>query len=511
MAHTRWATHGKPSQENAHPHVSNNGKWVIVHNGIIENCDELNQGIKPYLKGETDTEVLVEFLASKTNNATIFEFIKAFESVEGSYAVVCQNSSHAKSLYLAKNKSPLYVAKGKTGVLVASDPICFAGFCNNYFIMEDKNFAFVTDKTIQFYDISGSKVDLKPHKLQNFEKNAEKELFPHFMLKEFYEQPKALRRQLREYQTSDCLKQFDKKFLSNFDNVVFLGSGSANHAGMIGKTYFEEILHITSKAVIASEFEILPFINVKKTLFIIVSQSGETADALTALEKILDKDGTVIAVTNVLHSTLAQKASYVLPIFAGPEIAVASTKAYVCQISALYVLTQKFCGNKNFDKEIIKLIDKILDFDKSEIEKIAEKIIESPLVLFIGKHMGQITARESALKVQEISYIPSLALSAGELKHGYLALVNEKAKVFVFGLEQKYMLSTLNSANEAMARGAEIFEISSKTLKNLQNVNEYLLPILAVVPMQYLAYVVSVKKGINPDKPRNLAKSVTVG
>lgn len=519
IAHTRWATHGKATTKNAHPHSSNGGKWTIVHNGIIENYLELKQGLKEKINSDTDTAVVAELLEEK-NADTIEDFINVFSLLDGSYSIVAINKNKPNELFLAKNKSPLYVAETDGGFLVASDPICFVGVAKDYYDFVDNDFAHINENGISFYSgkkkITKQKTQLDDS-FENFSNNG----FEHFMLKEIYEEPEALERQVKFYKEHRVFDKFDKNFMKKFREVVFVGCGTAYHAALFGANYFRKQLNIKASAEIASEFIYSkPIFASKDMLFVLVSQSGETADTLMA-EKIAREGGaTTIALTNVLYSSLAKRTDYVLPVCAGPEIAVASTKAYVCQLSALYMFSshlKNFNGaNIDYFDDILSVSKKALSFDMKKVDKIAEKIKDQTTPIFIGKDLDYITAMESSLKLKEVSYINATNYSSGELKHGFLALVEDGTPLFVFCTESEICSKSINAANEAMSRGAKKYLItnikqeSEKDVIFIDDSNELTASILAVIPMQYLAYKVSVSKGINPDKPRNLAKSVTV-
>ena len=512
IAHTRWATHGKPTIKNAHPHLA--GKWAIVHNGIIENAKKLCDLNHIDTDAQTDTELLAQFL-SKTTDAEIGDFVHAFQKVQGSYAIVAQNQKMPNTLFLAKNKSPLYAAVDENqNFLVASDPICFENFAKKYYSLADNEFAIISNKKIIFYNKSAKKIIKKLISTSNENNFSNKEGYLHFMLKEIFEQPKAILKQIDSYKKQKSLFMFDQKFLNCFDFAHFVGCGSAFHACQIGANLFEEILGFPSKAEVASEFLVNPKTHsFKKTLFVLVSQSGETADTLLAQDMIKKHGGKCLVITNVLYSTLAQKSDFCLGLYAGPEVAVASTKAYVCQLCALYALAMRFKGKspkKIFD-DLSSVSDSILSFDMQKLDEIAKRIALKQNVVFVGKGLDFITAREAALKVQEISYINALAVPAGELKHGYLAIIEENTPVFVFATNKDLCSKTLHAAQEASSRGGDVFLVSPfcEDIK-ISSFSKYLMPILAIAPMQYLAYKVSAEKKLNPDKPRNLAKSVTV-
>lgn len=524
IAHTRWATHGKPNEINAHPHASKNSDWVIVHNGIIENYKELRDGLKNQPSSDTDTCVIAEMLEEQ-GVKNITEFINLFKNVTGSYAIVALNKEKENTLFLARNKSPLYLAKNESGeILVASDPICFAGFSETYYVFKDDEFAQADFGNVVFYNKDGNVIEKEELVLGSEFGDAEKKEYPHFMIKEIMEQPEALNRQIKMFKDSRVFKNFTKEFFGKFNFVKFIGCGTAYNAGLIGARYFEKLLNVKADAEMASEFIYNePVFADEKSLFIFVSQSGETADTLRAYEIAKSKGATCVALTNVLYSSLAKMADFVIPVCAGPEIAVASTKAYVCQLSALYMfacdLKNKVCGeNADYYSEIQKVAKQILDFDFEKIDKIAEKIKKRHDAVFIGKDLDFVTAGEASLKLKEVAYINSSSYPSGELKHGYLALVEKDTPLIVLANNKKINQKTFNSASEAESRGAEEIVLTNESLEsfscenvfNFKEENELLLPMLTIAPLQYLAYKTSVLKGINPDQPRNLAKSVTV-
>ena len=519
IAHTRWATHGKATTVNAHPHSSKNGLWTLVHNGIIENYLELKQTLKNEIESDTDTAVVAELLEEKNVNS-IEEFIDVFGLLDGSYSIVAINKNKPDELFLAKNKSPLYVAETDGGFLVASDPICFVGVAKDYYEFIDNDFAHIDKNGITFF-AGKEKIQKSKTMLDDSFENFSDGGFEHFMLKEIYEEPEALERQVKFYKEHRVFDKFSKNFMSKFKEVVFVGCGTAYHAALFGENYFRKQLNIKASAEVASEFIYSkPIFASEDMLFVLVSQSGETADTLMASKIAKEGGATTIALTNVLYSSLAKKADYVLPVCAGPEIAVASTKAYVCQLSALYMFSsylKNFEGAKiDYFKDILDVAKKALSFDMKKIEAIAMEIKDETTPIFIGKDLDYITAMESSLKLKEVSYINATNYSSGELKHGFLALVEEGTPLFVFCTQSEICSKSINAANEAMSRGARKFLITNIKQDDDRDVifvdesNELTASILAIIPMQYLAYKVSTLKGINPDKPRNLAKSVTV-
>ena len=521
IAHTRWATHGLVCEENAHPHVSTGGVWSVVHNGIIENYEELKQTLITKPKSQTDTSVLPQML-EEYESSDIQQFIEVFKNVKGSYAVVAQCKLQPNALFIAKHKSPLFVAQNGGDTLIASDPICFAGFSKQYYQLLDHEFAKITPEKIEFYDRHKNHISKVLNIIDSNFEDVSKLQYEHFMLKEIEEEPVAIKRQVDFFKTNNILSGFDKVFINQFNKIVFIGCGTAYHAGLMGAKFISKLTGIYSVAEIASEllYDKPQFID-SKTLCVFVSQSGETADTCGALALAKSKHATCVALTNVTYSTLANMADMILPVCAGPEIAVASTKAYVCQLTAIYMLA---CHIKNalenfeinYFEIMQNLAENILNFDMQKIDQLAQKIILKNDVIFIGKSLDNITATESALKLKEVTYINSTSYPSGELKHGFLALVEKGTFVFAIAGDKVSKIKTLNSASEAQSRGAVIVLVTNDDTYGADDVilidetDEMLFAIRSIVPMQYLAYKTSVLKNINPDQPRNLAKSVTV-
>ncbi|MBR3885862.1 MAG: glutamine--fructose-6-phosphate transaminase (isomerizing) [Clostridia bacterium] len=519
IAHTRWATHGKSTVVNAHPHSSNGGLWTLVHNGIVENYLEIKQTLKNKIESETDSAVVAQLLEEKNVNS-IEEFMETFSSLVGSYSIVAINKNKPNELFLAKNKSPLYVAENEGDYLVASDPICFVGVSKEYYEFYDNDFAHIDLNGIKFY-ANGKEIKKQKAKLDDSFESFSNAGFEHFMLKEICEEPEALNRQVKFFKEHQVLEKFPKDFMSKFNEVVFVGCGTAYHAALFGANYFRKQLNIKASAEIASEFIYSkPIFADEKMLFVLVSQSGETADTLMAAKIAKEGGATTLALTNVLYSSLAKRTDYIIPVCAGPEIAVASTKAYTCQLSALYMFASHLKnyagGNVDYFADILRVAEKALTFDMKKVERIAEEIKDETKPIFIGKDLDYITAMEASLKLKEVSYINSTNYSSGELKHGFLALVEEGTPLFVFCSQSDICGKSLNASHEAISRGARQYLVTNIKQENEDDVifideeNELIASILMIIPMQYLAYKVSISKGINPDKPRNLAKSVTV-
>lgn len=518
IAHTRWATHGKASVNNAHPHISNNGVWALVHNGIIENFAEIKQGLQQ-ISSDTDTAVVAELLEERKVNS-IDEFIETFSLLKGSYSILAINKNKPNELFLAKNRSPLYIAEINGSFSIASDPICFAGEVQEYYEFDDGEFAHINRNGVKFFagkiEINKSKIKME----EGFEDVSSKG-FSHFMLKEIYEEQEALERQVKFYKEHKVLDKFDKNFVEKFKEVVFVGCGTAYHASLFGVNYIKKQLNIRARAEMASEFIYSePIFADKETLFVFVSQSGETADTLMAEKIAKERGATTIALTNVMYSSLAKKTDYVLPVCAGPEIAVASTKAYVCQLSVLYMFSSHLRNvmgdNINYFEQILSVSKKALSFDENQLKRIASDIKDSTAPIFIGKDLDFITAMEASLKLKEITYINATNYASGELKHGFLALVEEGTPLFVFCTQKNIVGKSINAAHEAKTRGARQILITNQKDLNEEDViyideqNELLASILSIIPLQFISYQVSIAKGINPDMPRNLAKSVTV-
>ena len=457
IAHTRWATHGKSTVVNAHPHASNDGLWTLVHNGIVENFLELKQTLKGKIESDTDSAVVAQLLAEK-NAESIEDFMNVFSLLKGSYSILAVNKNKPNELFLSKNKSPLYVSESDGDYLVASDPICFVGVSGEYFEFNDNEFAHIDSNGIKFY-ANGKEITKQKTKLDDSFESFSNAGFEHFMLKEIYEEPEALNRQIKFFKEHQVFEKFTKDFMSKFDEVVFVGCGTAYHAALFGANYFRKQLNIKSTAEIASEFIYSKpiFVN-ERMLFVLVSQSGETADTLMAAKIAREGGATTLALTNVLYSSLAKRTDYIVPVCAGPEIAVASTKAYVCQLSALYMFASHLKNltgaNVDYFGDIQKVADKALKFDMEKVERIADEIKDSTKPIFIGKDLDYITAMEASLKLKEVSYINSTNYSSGELKHGFLALVEEGTPLFVFCSQSEICGKSLNASHEAISRGA---------------------------------------------------------
>lgn len=529
IAHTRWATHGAPTNANTHPHLSNDNNWAIVHNGIIENYvtikkELISGGYK--FESETDSEVIANLLQSYSKQNCLEALIKTCNMLIGSYALACINKNKPNTIYLARKKSPLYVALENNSVFVASDPICFLNKANKYFALADDNYCIATTKKLDFFNKDGKKISIQPSVIDNFELSNEKQDYAYYMEKEINQVPSVLKNLVEYYKNISPFNDFNKELLSKYNKIVLVGCGTAYHAGLIGAQYIRQHARIDANCYIASEYRYSEPLIDKNTLCIFVSQSGETADTLGACEMAKQCGATTIALTNVLYSTLARMVDYVLPVCAGTEIAVASTKAYTAQITVLYMLSrhlQNILLNKKFDyiKSIENLSKQICVPKQSVLKKAIEEVIKSEKVFFIGRDYDYTTIKEAGLKLKEITYINTAEHPAGELKHGFLSLVDNNSVVFVLATQKKLLNKTLNGAHEALARGGKVILLSQFNIPNeqtagflqkikLQSFKEELMPITSIAYFQMLAYLTSIQKGLNPDQPRNLAKSVTV-
>ena len=528
IGHTRWATHGVPSEKNAHPHLSTDNSFAVVHNGIIENFGAIKAELTKLgaeFKSDTDTEVVANLLQFTSGKTALEKLINASQKLVGSYALACLSVTEPNKIFLAKNKTPLYVALNGKNAYVGSDPICFQGKAKQYYALEDGEFAEVASGSVAFFNANGQ-IEKVPLKIDKFENSAGKENYPHFMLKEIKEEPLVLDRVLKTYKDNNPFAFLDKEMVKQIKEVVLIGCGTAYHAGLMGAQYLEKIARIKAKAVVASEYRYSSPVIEKGTLFIFVSQSGETADTLACLNLAEKANAKSVALTNVLYSTLAKKCDKILPVCAGPEIAVASTKAYTCQIAELYMLAMHIKSIKenialDYYKKIEEVKQALTQINEEQIKILAEEIKDSDKVFFIGRQYDYITAEEGSLKLKEVSYINSSAHASGELKHGFLALIENGTPLFAIMTQKDLLDKTLNGANEAVSRGAKLIAVTNwgkeiaeahgiwQTIK-LPNLDAEVMPIVAIEVFQLLGYYVSTFKGLDPDKPRNLAKSVTV-
>lgn len=543
IAHTRWATHGKPSATNSHPHNDNSNTISVVHNGIIENYNELRSFLiqeRYTFLSETDTEVipnLIHYYFSKEPSKNKDTFLKAINNacsmLKGSYAIGIISVDFPDYLIVVKKDSPLVIGKGNNENFISSDIPAFLKFTRNFYLLKDNELACISKDTIEFFDTSLNKINKEITKIEWNAEAAEKNGYEDFMLKEIYEQPIAIRETIGKHLCIGKPCKFDelnfnKDFLENINRIYIVACGTAMHAGLSAKSMLESICEIPTEVDIASEFRYRnPLIN-KNTLCIFISQSGETADTIAALKLAKSKNATTLAITNVEGSSITREADFVTYTCAGPEIAVASTKAYTAQVTILAILTTYFAEilNKNtklledLKKSILTLPTKSeqLLSNISNIKNIAKNLDKEKDVFFLGRGLDYNTATEGSLKLKEISYIHSEAFYSGELKHGPIALIEDNTPVICILTVPELIEKSISNIQEVITRGAKTLIITDKDLKNsnffevikIPETNKFLTPILSIIPLQLLAYYISKDKGLDVDKPRNLAKSVTV-
>ncbi|WP_238884364.1 glutamine--fructose-6-phosphate transaminase (isomerizing) [Clostridium sp. YIM B02551] len=539
IGHTRWATHGEPSDVNSHPHCNEDESIAVVHNGIIENYIVLREMLmaKGYkFVSETDTEVIPHLVDYYFEGNLEDAVMKATKKMEGSYALGVISEKDPGKIVAVRKDSPLVIGVGENESFIASDIPAVLGQTRDVYLLEDKEFVVMTNDGITIYDENKNKVDKQIFHVTWDIDAAEKGGYEHFMLKEIYEQPKAIKDTL----TSRIVKgekikidgiHLTKEQIEGFDKVYIIACGTAYHSGVVGKYVIERLAKIPVEIDYASEFRYRNPLITDKTLMICISQSGETADTLAALRLAKDKGARIIAITNVVGSSISREADDVFYTWAGPEIAVASTKAYITMLIALYIIALYMAEVKNTirETEINKIKDGLLDLSEgvaeilSDIEKIktfVDKVYKEKDVYYLGRGLDYAVALEGSLKLKEISYIHSEAYPGGELKHGTIALIEEGITVIALATQEDIFDKMVSNIREVKTRGANVLGIAmeghpdiEKTVDEtvyIPRVMPILAPVYSVVPLQILAYYTAVRKGCDVDKPRNLAKSVTV-
>ncbi|APH67120.1 glutamine--fructose-6-phosphate transaminase (isomerizing) [Bacillus spizizenii] len=532
IGHTRWATHGEPSYLNAHPHQSALGRFTLVHNGVIENYVQLKQEYLQdvELKSDTDTEVVVQVIEQFVNGGLDTEeaFRKTLTLLKGSYAIALFDNENRETIFVAKNKSPLLVGLGDTFNVVASDAMAMLQVTNEYVELMDKEMVIVTDDQVVIKNLDGDVISRASYIAELDASDIEKGTYPHYMLKETDEQPVVMRKIIQTYQDENGKLSVPGDIaaaVAEADRIYIIGCGTSYHAGLVGKQYIEMWANVPVEVHVASEFSYnMPLLS-KKPLFIFLSQSGETADSRAVLVQVKALGHKALTITNVPGSTLSREADYTLLLHAGPEIAVASTKAYTAQIAVLAVLASVAADKNGIDigfdlvKELgiaANAMEALCD-QKDEMEMIArEYLTVSRNAFFIGRGLDYFVCVEGALKLKEISYIQAEGFAGGELKHGTIALIEQGTPVFALATQEHVNLSIRGNVKEVAARGANTCIISLKGLDDaddrfvLPEVNPALAPLVSVVPLQLIAYYAALHRGCDVDKPRNLAKSVTV-
>ena len=532
IGHTRWATHGKPSCRNAHPHQSANKRFTIVHNGVIENYEQLK---KEYLQGvelvsDTDTEIIVQLVSKFVEEGLSVEaaFAKTLTLLHGSYAIGLLDEQDAETIYVAKNKSPLLVGVGLGFNVIASDAMAMLQVTDQFVELMDKEMVLVTKDDITIKQLDGTVVERKAYTAELDASDIEKGTYPHYMLKEIDEQPLVMRKIIQNYQDESGDLTIDPAIINAIheaDRLYIIACGTSYHAGLVGKQMFEKMAKVPVEVHVASEFGYnMPLLS-EKPLFIFISQSGETADSRAVLVQIKEMGYKALTITNVPGSTLSREADYTLLLHAGPEIAVASTKAYTAQMAVLTILASVVGKAKGqlADFEVVKelgivasAIEALCD-DKDRFEMIAREYLSvTRNCFFIGRSIDYYVCLEGALKLKEISYIQAEGFAGGELKHGTIALIEEGTPVIALATQEAVNLSIRGNVKEVAARGAYPCIISMHGLDQegdayvLPEVNPMLTPLISVVPLQLISYYASLHRGCDVDKPRNLAKSVTV-
>ena len=547
IAHTRWATHGVPSKENSHPHTDNSGEFAVVHNGIIENYQQLRKELEDYgykLYSETDTEVIPNLIHyyykqdTQNDELRIIRAVKkATDKLIGSFAIEVLSKENPYKMVVVRKDSPLVIGKGYSENYIASDIPAILSYTKDFYLLENLEFALLSRENIRFFDKD----------LNEFEKNsdtitwnaiaADKNGYEDYMLKEIYEQPTAIRETIGTRVNNGKCEfadlNFSKEYLQTLNQIYIVACGTAMHAGLAVKGTIEKLCKIHTEVDIASEFRYRNPLVDEKTLCIFISQSGETADTIAALKLSKEGKAKTIAITNVIGSSITREADYSIYTHAGPEIAVASTKAYTSQITLLTLLSIYIAQKleiadedilKEITDELLNLPNKIEEILKNtkNVQTISKQLFKEKNIFYLGRGVDYTTAEEASLKLKEISYIHCESYPAGELKHGTIALIEKGINVIGIMTDEELVKKTISNMEEVITRGALTTAVVSKHITQVidtqmftntivvPDTNVLLSPIITIIPLQLLAYFISKEKGLDVDKPRNLAKSVTV-
>ena len=539
IGHTRWATHGKPSNENSHPHVSNSGNIAVVHNGIIENYLQLREfltsrGVK--FNSETDTEVVAQLVDYYYDGDLLKAVHRAIDRIEGSYALGIMAAYYPDMIVAACKDSPLIAALSEKGNFIASDVTAVLKHTRDVIYLEDGEYAVLAPESVDVFDSFLEPVEKAVSHIDWDISSAEKGGYEHFMFKEIMEQPEVIRKTMaprirnRKVILDDI--QLSKEYIKGINKIYIVACGSSYHVGMVAKYNIEKLARKPVEVALASEFRYCTPIVDEKTLVVCISQSGTTADTIAAMREAKRLGGRVLSIVNVVGSTIAKESDDVIYTWAGPEIAVATTKAYSTQLAVTYLLSiylADCCGTINADEyerlvgELLTIPDKIecILKDKEHIQYLASLYFNNRDIFFIGRNIDYALSLEGSLKLKEISYIHSDAYAAGELKHGTISLVEDGTLVIAAATYQRLLEKTISNIVEVKARAAQVLSVTTESGKGLvaqvsdnmmviPDIDELFLPSLAVVPMQLFAYYVALLRGCDIDKPRNLAKSVTV-
>ena len=543
IAHTRWATHGKPSKENSHPHIDNSKTFSVVHNGIIENYHELrnfltDNGYTFY--SHTDTEVipnLIHYYYSKDEKNDELKFLRAVRNackdLKGSFAIEVVCKDYPDNMIVVRKDSPLVIGKGDNENYISSDIPAILSFTRDFYLLNDLEFVILSRNDAKFYDIDLKPIDKKTKTIEWNASSAEKDGYDDYMLKEIYEQPTAIRETIGSKLTENGRCEFEdltftKEYLQSINKIYIVACGTAMHAGLAGKNAIEKLCKIPTEVDIASEFRYRDPIIDEKTLCIFISQSGETADTIAALKLSREKGAKTLAISNVIGSSITREADYSIYTHAGPEIAVASTKAYTSQVVLLILLSIYFAelleikneDITNLKKEVLELPKKIEETLKTSeiVKEFSKKVYQEKDMFFLGRGIDETVAKEGALKLKEISYIHAESYAAGELKHGPIALIENDVTVIGIMTDPKLVEKTISNIQEVVTRGAKTLIVTNQDIDDkrfdmvirIPHTNTFVSPILSIIPLQLFSYYISKEKGLDVDKPRNLAKSVTV-
>lgn len=536
IGHTRWATHGQPSVANAHPHLSPDGRFALIHNGVIENFEEIKQEFLSQVSftSETDTEVIVSLIAYFAEQAAIQTTKEALEAalshLEGSYALALIDKEDPTRLYVAKNKSPLLIGIGNECHVICSDAMAMLQETTQFLALEDGDLAIISNTQIHIEDQTGTRVTRQPFAANLDCQEIEKGLYPHYMLKEMEEQPMVMRKMIEKYTTKQGEVNLPTALLTQMkaaDRLYIIACGTSYHAGLIGKRCIEEFAQIPVEVHLASEFSYYPPLLSERPFFIFLSQSGETADSRQVLLQVNQLGHPTLTITNTIGATLAREATYALPLHAGAEIAVASTKAYTAQV-ALLLLLAKALGEANGQAKactldivrelslVASVMETILAHKEDFAQIVDHYLAETRNAFYIGRGMDYAVSLEAALKLKEISYIQAEGFASGELKHGTIALIEAGTPVFGLITDLRTAAQVRSNLKEVESRGANTCVLVLASLAKagdqwqIPEVHPAFTPLVSVLPTQLIAYYATVKRGLDVDKPRNLAKSVTV-
>lgn len=533
IGHTRWATHGEPSVRNAHPHQSSTGRFTLVHNGVIENYREMKEDFLSDVTfhSDTDTEVavnLIEHFALTEGLDAETAFLKALNVIEGSYAFALIDSEQPGVVFAAKNKSPLLIGKGTDFNTIVSDAMASIDLTDQYVEIHDGEMVILTEENVTIKNLAGETIERAPYTAQLDANDLDKGTYPYYMIKEIDEQPAVMRRIIQEYSDDNNELTVDQEIIDAInasDRIYIIGAGTSMHAGLVGKNIIEKMVNIPVEVHVASEFAYNMPVLSEKPFFIYLTQSGETADSRQVLVQTNKLGYKSLTITNVKGSTLSREADYTLLLHAGPEIAVASTKAYTGQIAVMAVLAEALRRDLGFEAQfdmehelsiIANAIQVMID-DKDEIHALATELFtDKASAFYIGRGIDYEVSREAALKVKEISYIQAEGFASGELKHGTISLIEDGTPVIGVITQENTAAHSRGNIEEVRSRGANTLIIAMEGLDRegddivIPAVEPLLSALVSVIPTQLLAYYASLDRGLDVDKPRNLAKSVTV-